>query len=222
MYLRMIIGPLGYETIQRNLECALPSLPSINRYLHKSSFHVTDCIPRYSELFLYLTERKNPLVVALSEDETKIVGRPQYDSKTYQIVGFVPPIDRKTGLPVPMAFPARSADEIISHFSNQNVSASYVNVVMAQPIGPDYFPPFCLLIFGSDSKYTRIDVENRWTKIIKQLNEYKIRVISVVSDSDTKYNSCIRNLSKLGCKSNLFDEICENMDWFKCETYLNV
>lgn len=27
-YLRMLIGPMAYETLQKNLECSLPSLPS--------------------------------------------------------------------------------------------------------------------------------------------------------------------------------------------------
>lgn len=217
-YLRMIVGPLGYETIQRNLECAIPSLPTTNRYVQKSSCHVTEGVLRCRELLLYLNERNAPLVVSLSEDATRIVGRPQYDSKTNQIIGFVPPLDIKNRMPVPYAYPARTADEMISHFSNKNPIASNVNVIMAQPIGPDYIAPFCLLLFGSDDAYTSIDVQSRWVFIINELNKLNIRVLAVASDSDPKYNSSMKKLSGLGCQSNLFKNMCPNTDWFKCGT----
>lgn len=32
LYLRLLTGPLAYETIQKNLDCSLPSLSSTNRY----------------------------------------------------------------------------------------------------------------------------------------------------------------------------------------------
>lgn len=218
-YLRMIVGPLGYETIQRNLECALPSLPSTNRYVQTSSCSVTECILRCRELLLYLNERNAPLVVSLSEDATRIIGRPQYDSRTNQVVGFVAPLDSNTGLPVPFAYPARNADEMIHHFSNKHPIAPFVNIVMAQPVGPDYIAPFCLLLFGSDSSYTSLDVQKRWVFIIKELNKLDIRVLAVASDSDPKYNSCMRALSGLGSESNLFKNLNQNTNWFECGTF---
>lgn len=46
MLLRMISGPLAYQTLQSNLEGALPPLPSINRYIRASHFHITKGILR--------------------------------------------------------------------------------------------------------------------------------------------------------------------------------
>lgn len=92
-YLRMICGPLGYETIQRNLECALPSLTTTNRYISKSNRDIVEGVLRAEELLTYLSKRKLPLAVCLSEDATRIVGRIQYDVKTNQVVGFTLPLD---------------------------------------------------------------------------------------------------------------------------------
>lgn len=109
-YLRMITGPLAYETIQRNLECALPSLVSVNRYIKTSGCHISENILRTEELRLYLTERSLPLIVVLSEDATRINGRVQYDKTSNQNMGFVSRLDKITGLPIPFMFPATNAE----------------------------------------------------------------------------------------------------------------
>lgn len=80
-YLRMITGPLSYNTIQKNLEAALPSLPSTNRYIRKFNCHITECILRCAELKVYLEERNLQFVLSLSEDATRIVDRVQISKK---------------------------------------------------------------------------------------------------------------------------------------------
>lgn len=214
--LRMIAGPLAYETLQRNLECALPSLPSTNRYVQKSNCHVTEGILRANELVKYLEERDLPLVVSLSEDATKIINRPQYDSRSNQIVGMVLPCNAEHGMPIPFSYRARDVQEMIRNLSDKNPMASFVNVIMAQPIGTERVAPFCLLIFGSDNKYTGLDVQKRWKYIINELRKVGIKVIAVASDSDPKYNSSMRKLSQLGNKSNLFESLTSDHEWFKC------
>lgn len=94
-YLRIIAGPLAYETLQQNLKCALPSLVSVNRYIRQSKSKVIEGVPRIEELLLYLTSRNLPLKISLSEDSTRIVGRVQYDSTTNQLMGFVLPMNKK-------------------------------------------------------------------------------------------------------------------------------
>lgn len=206
-YIRMIAGPLAYETLQRNLEGALPSLPSTNRYIKSSNHFVGEGILRHNELLLYLTERNLPLWVSLSEDQTRIVNRVQYDSNTNQIIGFVLPIDKNNGMPVPFTYEARSAEEIVKYFTQNVPVATLVNVVMAQPLSTIY-PAFCLLIFGSDNKYSRLDVRNRWKFIVAELKKLKINVLTISTDSDPKYNSTMRSLSMLGHETH--------MKWFSC------
>lgn len=209
-YLRMIIGPLAYETLQRNLLSSLPSLPSTNRYVRSSGCHVSEGILRCEELALYLKNHNLDPFVCISEDATRIVGKVQYDSKSNQLVGFVLPLNSKTGMPIPFVFPARSSTEIIKHFTSNNQLSSYLNVIMAQPLAD--IPPFCLAIFGSDNKYNSHDVTKRWNFISEKLAEANVKELTFASDSDPKFNSAMRTLSQLGYKTFI--------DWFSCCGFL--
>lgn len=203
-YLRILIGPFSYETLQRNLMHSLPSLPSTNRYIQSSGCNITEGIIRCEELAIYLSDRSLEPVVCISMDATRISGRVQYDSKTNQCVGFVPPLHN--GIPVPFSFPARNADEILTHFTSNNPIASFLNVVMAQPIAN--VPPFCLMVYSSDNRYTTSDVINLWQHITEQLEKVGVKVICIASDSDPKYNSAMRILSGIGHPTIL--------DYFSC------
>lgn len=179
--IRMIAGPLAYETLQKNLPYSLPSLSSTNRYIQKTNCRIIEGVLRCEELLQFLNERKLEKVVTMSEDATRIVGRVQYDSKTNQITGFVLPLNSTNGLPVPFSFPARNVTEIMQHFDNEHNISPFVNaIIMAQPIGNE--PPFCLMIYGSDNKYTSTDVCNRWIFIKSELKKIAVSVIAMVFD----------------------------------------
>lgn len=208
IYLRLIVGKLAYQTLQANLEAALPSLPTVDRYIRSSHFHIVPGILRTAELLQYLNERNLPKIVSASEDMTRIVGRVQFDSRSNQLYGMVEPINSKTGMPIPFCFPARFAEEIIRHFINGTVSA-YLNVVMVQPISKNA-SPFCILLYGSDNKFTAVDVKKRWKYIDNELNKVGISVLSISSDSDPRYNAAMRDLSTLGENS------CGVAKWFSC------
>lgn len=215
IYFRMLAGPLAYNTIQNNLACAIPSLSTTNRHIQNSNISITEGLLRCEELLQYLENRKSPLCVALSEDATRIEGKVQYDVRTNQLIGFILPTDPDSGLPIPFTFKARSANEIVEHFSSQNPTANYVNTIMAKPVGNA--PAFCLLIFGSDNKFTAREVAKRWKYIISELEMLNISVLSVSSDSDPRYNSAMRQNSSLGSKSNIFP----GTEWFSCGSDLN-
>lgn len=211
-YYRLLAGPLAYKTLQKNLPCALPALPTVNRHIHKTNCHVIEGIPRFDELNQYLEERKHEKIVTLSEDGTRIVGRIQYDKYTNQIIGFTLPINKNNGLPVPFSFPARNAPEIMQHFSENNTTSALVNVIMAQPMSKNPPPAFCLLIYGTDNKYTADDVCNRWRYIVQKLKELEIKVLCISSDSDPRYNTAMKKLSNLGNPSKNMPQL----NWFSC------
>lgn len=215
--IRLLSGPLAYETLQSNLPCALPSLPSVNRYINKSICRVIENVLRCNELLEYSEERGLEKVVHLSEDATRIVGRVQYDSYTNQIVGFTSPLNKSNGLPIPFAFPACSALEMIGHFEQKNSISSLVNVIMAKPVSTKSTSAFCLLLFGTDNKYTAEDVSNRWDFIVYELKKIGIIVSSISSDSDPRYNAAMKKISQLGNKS----ESWPNLSWFSCGDWID-
>lgn len=130
-YLRLVSGPIGHATHQANLPGAFPSISSVNRYIRKRDGIIEEAVLRSNELLKYLEENKVPLVVSLSEDATRNEGRIQYRSATNEIIGFVPPIDQKTGMPIPHTYPARNAREIINYFNPLKPISNNITVIMA-------------------------------------------------------------------------------------------
>lgn len=209
---RMKAGRLAYETLQVNIPIAMPTLVSTNRYINASNCHITEGVLRAEELRLYLDERNLERVVCLSEDATRVCGRVQYDTKSNQLIGFVLPLSKSNGLPIPLAYPACSAEQIFNHFSDGSPVATFMNVIMAQPIAN--VPAFCLIIFGSDNTYTTLNVIQRWKYIVNELKKVGINVLTISTDSDSKYNAAMRELSELGKKSKYkWLSSGENIQW---------
>lgn len=208
-YIRLVGGRLTYDSIHRNLPLALPSLSSVNRYIMRTNRKMHEGVLRITELSNYLDQRSLPRIIALSEDATRITGTVQYHSKSNEILGLVLPTNSITGMPVPHSYPAKDLKQICEYFQNKIPVANFVNVIMAQPMA--HAPAFCLLLFGSNSKYTAENVAARWHFITTELKRAKIDVVTISSDSDAKYNSAMRKLSMLGNKSILFKDV----DWFQ-------
>lgn len=78
---------------------------------------------------------------------------------------------------------------------------------MAKPLAN--FPAFPLIIFGSDNRFKTIHVSKRWNYIVTELEKVNIKVLSISSDPDVRYNGAMRIISMLGKTSNIF-----NADWF--------
>lgn len=200
VYNRTLAGPMAYKSLQLNLKGCFPSISTTNRYIHRTDHAIFEGVLRCHELMNYLKERKLPIWVSLSEDATRVENRIQYDSRSVQIVGFVLPTNVNTGMPIPFSYKGGSASEILQHFSKKIPIAHYINTVMAQPLA--HAPPFCLLVFGSDNKYKAEDVAKRWIYISEELAKIGIGVLTVSSDSDSKYNAAMRINSGLGRDSN--------------------
>lgn len=167
----LLSGPLAYATLKSNLNNCIPSIKSIYGYIYQfvRKQNIIEGVLRGPELVKYLEGNNLPFVVSLSEDQTRIINRIQYDTVTNQLVGFVLPYG-ENGMPKTRTFLARSAKEIETHFllNSDNVS-SFVNVVMAQPLA-DGFPAFCLTMFGSNSEYNALDVCRRFMYDILKRN----------------------------------------------------
>lgn len=101
--------------------------------------------------------------------------------------------------------------------------SSNVNVVMAQPLAKG-IPPYCLLIFGTDRKYTSEDIRKRWSYIVDELRKRDIEVLSFSSDSDPKFNSVMRQHLKLGQKTTISPNLPEyfNADFDTNHEYVPV
>lgn len=216
----MLSGKLAYETFKTNARHAVPSIISIDRYIAKVKSTVVEGVLRIDALLEYLTARQLPKRVALSEDATRITNRIQYDPRTNQLVGFVLPLG-ENGMPITGSNKARSAAEMEKCFydvttSQEKNRASYLNVIMAQPLVTGT-PAFCLLLFGTDAKYTSADIAKRWQFIVDELRKKNIEVATFASDSDPKFNSVMRSHLELG--QNRYNDI-NFPEWFNAKLCL--
>lgn len=208
-YMRMVGGRLNYITFHANNLGAVPSISGIDKFIQKQRSEFIEGEIRATALLNYLHERHLPKYVSLSEDATRINGRIQYDAKSNQIVGFKLPLN-SNGVPICGSFRARTAAEIESYFNNangtENHPANYVNCVMAQPLCR-MTAPFCLLFFGSSNKFSALEVNSRWKHIAAELSRHGIQVLSVGSDSDSRFNSAMRQILQFDQNSNVNTDI---------------
>lgn len=216
----MLGGRLAYETFKANAARSVPSLSTIDDYIGQVKSSAEEGVLRTDGLAKYLQDLNLPRIVSLSEDATRIVNRIQYDKSTNQLVGFVLPIQGTNGMPLTGGNKACSAATMERCFfdiktGEEKKRSSNVNVVMAQPMVKG-IPPYCLLIFGTDSMYTSEDIRKRWSFIVDELRKRGIEVFSFSSDSDPKFNSVMRQHLKLGQKTTISSNLPEyfNADFF--------
>ncbi|KAJ1529957.1 hypothetical protein ONE63_006685 [Megalurothrips usitatus] len=134
---------------------------------------------RVRELKEYLVSNSYPFKVFLQEDGTNIVSKFQYDVKSDIIVGPVLPL-MANGMPQVDAFPASSAAMIAHHFASVE-PAGTAYIMMAQPMSQTA-APFCLLVYGTNNKFTSESVSFRWDFVKKELLKEGIEVIGFSSD----------------------------------------
>lgn len=216
IYLRINGGPKVYKTLKNNDYNGMPSIHSTNRAMWKNKKIVIEGVLRHVELADFMKSLNLPMYVSLSEDATSVTGKIEYSPKLNQIIGIVPPLNEKTGMPVPLTFASTSATATESILLDQKAEISNnVNVIMAQPLASG-IPAFCLLVFGGNGKFTKQDVSNRWSHVTKKLAEVGIKVLSFASDSDSRYNGCMRDVML----SAEVDESSGFPNWFRfdCST----
>ncbi|KAK3909541.1 Protein translocase subunit 2 [Frankliniella fusca] len=166
----------------------IPSL-SLTKSILLSSNVMKEGKFRFDALKEHLQSRNAPLEVFISEYATRITGRIQYHPSTNQIVGFVLSLNSH-GIPIVGSYPATCAKEMGRYFKECETSNN-AYVIMAQPISSDA-PPFCLAIFGTNSKFGACHVVKRWSWMTSEAEKRGIRIAGYASDGDSKLLSAMR------------------------------
>ena len=99
----------------------------------------------------HLLQYKAPNVVSIGEDATRLISRVEWDPESNRCCGFVLPINEK-GLPDVDSFLALTFEGMEEMFIDNQIS-KYAYVYMVQPLMVDC-PSFCLMIIGTDNKFT--------------------------------------------------------------------
>ena len=198
-YMKMIGGTLAYETLHANLPLCWPSRSTTNKFIRDNKPTIIEGTLRTKELLNYLSERNLPLRVSLSEDATRIISTVTYDPVTNQLVGFPLPLNDK-GMPISYSFMARNVREIQEHFKS-NITSSNAYVQMAQPMSRSA-PPFCLLMFLTDNRFTAETVLSRWNFTTQELRSVGIKVDNFASDGESRQTKVMKFQSEMWIRSN--------------------
>ena len=146
---------MAYNLVHQNMPDALPCLRTVQENIHAEYYSLSEGQFRFDELASYLKKFDAPLVVAVSEDATRVISRVEYDNETNRLVGFLLPCD-SNGLPVADSFLALSLESIEECFKSQEIS-KFAYVFMAQCIS-QHIPAFCLGCIGSSNCFDATDV----------------------------------------------------------------
>ncbi|KAE8738457.1 hypothetical protein FOCC_FOCC016064 [Frankliniella occidentalis] len=173
--LKQLFSYIYTEVLQKNLGAAIPFISTICRTVSKFSWKVSEGEFRFKQLKEYLLDKNYPLSEWISEDATRITGRIQYDPKSNQIVGFVPPFD-DSGIPISNNFPATSADTITAYFEKATRAA---NVQLWHSLYTTKVPrPVCVV--------------KRWRWMLKEAAKEGISILGFSSDGDPKLLKAMR------------------------------
>ena len=118
---------------------------------------------RFDKLAIHISQNKAPDVVTIGEDATCLISHVEWDAETNQCCGFVLPVKEKE-LPVVGPSHLRALKGCSWTIKFQS-SYAYGIIIMAQPfLGGCLL--FCLMIVGTDNKFTARSVLLQWCCIM--------------------------------------------------------
>ncbi|KAK4878968.1 hypothetical protein RN001_007114 [Aquatica leii] len=212
LHFYIISGRLAYETLYRKITSSLPSLSTIHRTLDEGE-RVEEGAIRMSQLKQFLIQRKLPLKIFVSEDQTAVIQTIQYEPKINEMVGFVCPLNPETGFPERRGFVVNTLTDIERAFIEENVSKN-AYVFMGQAL-KDSAPPFCICVYGSDNKISAEDVLNRWQYLKKQTSLHDIEIVEFSSDRDTRCLKAMKEASNFPVSVNTINNDCPYKPYFQ-------
>ncbi|CAF4499961.1 unnamed protein product [Rotaria magnacalcarata] len=185
-------GRTVVEFIRLNIPGFIPSLPSLRPMLQSSKYHFIEGVFQYDHLADFI-KPFNCKYAFCGEDSTSVVPKVSYDTLSDCFVGFTLPL--KHGFPCPRYFSTNSFGELENWYNEVDVSFN-INVHIIQglfSIGQTSPPPFLLGAYGTNSKYTALDVLKRWINIFDLCMAQNLRILGFSTDCDTRYMKAMRD-----------------------------
>ena len=217
-------GRRVFEILYSNLKGVFPSPRTIETKLAAFDIPVQEGIINVKVLVEYLTIKKLKPVVFLSADATAVIPKLEYHSKSNSVVGCSLPLG-PNGLPNHNISIVKSALDI-HKLSTAYPKATTLIVIMAQPIA-DGCAPMRICSFGTDNRYTAMDVLNRVHTIVRVLRDSGIRARGYAADGDSRETKFQRQhiglsrktaVTRLGPSHAHLDSLRNKADWFSADS----
>ncbi|CAF3235280.1 unnamed protein product [Rotaria sp. Silwood2] len=184
--LSILAGRNAYDFLRINMPGALPSLITIQAKLSTAGFRALEGEFRYDDMNKYMNEINSKFAFC-SEDCTSTLRRIVYDVRSNSFIGFTPPLD-ENGMPHIKYFRTNSIEDLQSWFEEKEMS-HLLNLHMIQPIciNNQISPSFALAAYGTNGKYTALDIIRRWYTNFEESSSRGIRIVGYSTDTDPKY-----------------------------------
>ena len=132
-----------------------------------------------------------------------------YDAQSNSFIGFSSPL--VNGLPQSKFFQTENFNELKKWF-NELHKSKFINLYMVKSLALSA-PLFMLSAFGSNNKFTAIDIVKRWLIIHNQCLVQGIRVIGFSTDGDARYLRAMRLYSRFFAELPNFSFLKHNSDF---------
>ncbi|CAF2740457.1 unnamed protein product [Rotaria sp. Silwood2] len=184
----ILAGNNAYEFIRLNLPGSLPSTTTLKSYNQNMNLQLSECEFRFDSLKDHLVFVDSNHVF-VSEDSTSVISSVSYDSKTDCFIGFSPQL--VNGLPSVDQFQTNSYTELQQWFEDFDKS-TLINAHLIEPLIRNtsslvHSRPFILSAYGTNNKYTAIDVLRKWMYLYHECKKRNISVVGFSTDCDSRY-----------------------------------
>lgn len=159
LYLFLLMGPLAYKVLCKNLQ--LPSLSTVKLKLGKES-SVEEGKIQVDLIKTIMEMRQEPMFVWVAEDDTKITSRLKYNVENDCVMGLELPLDTN-GLPKTSFFKFSSIKDVIAYVQNYRKS-SYAKLVMSISLS-EKSQAIPVVIYGTSGTDKAESVYSRWKNI---------------------------------------------------------
>ena len=192
--LSILGGRNAYEFVRLNVPGALPNRTTIQTKLAAEELRAQEGEFRYDDLQKYMLTANSNLAFC-GEDATAVLRKIVYDVRSNSFVGFTPPLD-DDGLPRVKHFRTNSFEELSDWFDHEDIS-HLLNLHMLQAIPTDgnNISPFALAAYGTNGKYTCVNIIRRWLAVFEQTLSHGIRIVGFSTDADPRYLLSMRLVS---------------------------
>ena len=201
--LYILSGRYAYDYLRMNLKFALPSIQTVQK--NSSTVPFSEAHFRFDESTAHLSSM-DCRQVFLSEDCSGVIPRVEYDAHRNHFNGFVRPLVE--GVPCQASFQCDSFQQLEILF-NATARSTLVNVHAVQPISNSGFvlmpSAFVLAAYGTDNRFTSLDVLKRWWNIFEEFHSRRIRVLGFATDGDPKYLKSMRLASNFFAQRETID-----------------
>ena len=190
--LYILAGRNAYEFMRLNISGTFPSVSTIQSFLDEEERNIKKGEFRFDIVRHHLTST-NTHIAFCSEDCTAIIPKVTHDINSNSFVGFS--LLLVEGCPITDYYRTDSLTQL-ENWCRSGDKSTLLNIHMIQPIvsTSQTSSPIILSSYGTNCKYTSLEIIRRWIWIFDECLAQGIRIIGFPTDAGPKYLKAMKLL----------------------------